>query len=103
MDNIPTQHFLFVAAALLAIGMALVVVKKNAIMVLMGIELMLNAANINLVAFARHDADQLQGQLLAMFVLVVAAAEASIALAMVIKVFHHFKTLDLEELSELKG
>ncbi len=103
MDNIPTAHFLILAAALLAIGMALVLVKKNAIMVLMGIELMLNAANINLVAFSRQDAHQLQGQLMAMFVLVVAAAEASIALAMVIKVFYHFKTLDLDELSELKG
>jgi len=103
MHNIPTQHFLILAAALLAIGLAMVLIKKNAIMVLMGIELMLNAANINLVAFSRNDADQLQGQLLALFVLVIAAAEASIALAMVIKIFHHFKTIDLDELKELKG
>lgn len=102
MNIIPVSYFLYLGAAVFAIGMAIVLIKKNAIMVLMGIELMLNAANINLVAFSRGDTILLQGQVLAIFVLVVAAAEASIALALVIKVFHHFNTIELDELSKIK-
>lgn len=102
MNVIPVSYFLYLGAAIFAIGMAIVIVKKNAIMVLMGVELMLNAANINLVAFSRGDTVLLQGQVMAIFVLVVAAAEASVALALVIKVFHHFNTLELDELNKLK-
>ena len=102
MNYIPTSYFLYLGAVVFAIGIALVVVKKNAIMVLMGIELMLNAANINLVAFSRTDQNLLQGQMLSMFVLVVAAAEASIALALIINAYKYFNTLQLDELNNLK-
>lgn len=102
MGHIPTSYFLYLAAFVFAIGLAIVIVRRHAIMVLMGIELMLNAANINLVAFSRTDHQLLQGQMLAIFVLVVAAAEASIALALIINVYKHFNTLQLDELNHLK-
>uniref|UniRef100_UPI0040487E4C NADH-quinone oxidoreductase subunit NuoK n=1 Tax=Roseivirga sp. TaxID=1964215 RepID=UPI0040487E4C len=94
---------LLLGAALFCIGLAVVVTRKNAIAVLIGIELMLNAANLNLVAFSRFDGDQLQGQIFALFVITVAAAEAAVALAIVVKVYQHFNTADLDQINELKG
>ncbi len=69
----------------------------------MGIELMLNGANLNLVAFSRFDPDRLQGQMFALFVIVVAAAEAAVALAILLKVFGYFRTVELDEVTRLKG
>jgi NADH:ubiquinone oxidoreductase subunit K len=100
---IPTAHFLILAAILFCIGLVAVITKKNAIVVLMGIELMLNAANINLVAFSRYDAELLQGQLFSLFVIVVAAAEAAVALALVLRVYSYYKTVDLDKVNDLKG
>lgn len=100
---IPVEHFLVLAAVLFCIGLIAVITKRNAIVVLMGVELMLNAANINLVAFSRYDANLLQGQLFALFVIVVAAAEAAVALAIVLKVYSYYKTSDLDQVNELKG
>lgn len=100
---IPVEHFLVLAAVLFCIGVIIVITKRNAIIVLMGVELMLNAANINLVAFNRYDASLLQGQLFALFVIVVAAAEAAVALAIVLKVYSYYKTSDLDKVNELKG
>ena len=94
---------LLLGASLFCIGLAVVVTRKNAIAVLIGIELMLNAANLNLVAFGRFDGDQLQGQIFALFVITVAAAEAAVALAIVVKVYQHFNTADLDQINELKG
>lgn len=99
---IPIEHFLAVSAVLFCVGAATVVVRRNAILVLMGIELMLNAANLNLVAFSYFD-PRLQGQAFALFVIVVAAAEAAVALAIVIKVYRHYQTANLDELDKLKG
>lgn len=100
---IPTEHFLLLAAVLFCIGLVAVITKRNAIVVLMGVELMLNAANINLIAFSRFDALRLQGQLFALFVIVVAAAEAAVALAIVLKVYSYYKTSELDKVNELKG
>jgi NADH:ubiquinone oxidoreductase subunit K len=100
---IPVAHFMVLAALLFCIGLVAVITKRNAIVVLMGVELMLNAANINLVAFSRYDAGLLQGQLFALFVIVVAAAEAAVALAIVLKVYSYYKTADLDKVNELKG
>lgn len=69
----------------------------------MGIELMLNAANLNLVAFSRYDPSRLQGQVFALFVIVVAAAEAAVALAILLKVFAYFRTVELDEVNRLRG
>ncbi|MFN8354298.1 MAG: NADH-quinone oxidoreductase subunit NuoK [Spirosomataceae bacterium] len=99
---IPLSNYLLVSALLFSIGLATVITKRNVIVVLMGIELMLNAANLNLVAFSRNDTG-LHGQLFALFVIVVAVAEAVVALAIVLKVYQHFKTIHLDEISEMKN
>lgn len=103
MTMIPVTHFLIVAAALFCIGLAVALTKKNAIGVLLGLELMLNAVNINLVAFSRHDPDQLRGQLFALFVIVVAVCEITVALAIILRVFDHYKTVDPDRINRLRG
>lgn len=100
---IPLEHYLILSALVFSIGLAVMLTKKNTIMVLMGLELMLNAANINLVAFSRYDGASLQGQALTLFVMVVAAAEAAVALALLLRVYRYFKTADLDKINELKG
>lgn len=99
----PINNFLLLGALLFSIGLAVVVTKRNAILVLMGIELMLNAVNLNLVAFSQNDPDRLQGQLFALFVIVIAAAEVTVALAIILKVYAYYKTIDLTKVDELKN
>ena len=98
MDNIPLIFFLWVGAFLFATGFAMMVLKRNTIFVLMGIELMLNAANLNLVAFSRSD-DQNQGMMMGLFVLVVGVCEMAIALAVIIQVYRQFKGIDIDQFS----
>ncbi len=95
------QYFLLIGSLLFSIGLAIVILKKNAILILMGIELMLNASNLNLVAFSRFDA-KMDGQMMAMFVMVVAAAEVAVGLAIIIKLYEYFKNIDLDEINQLK-
>lgn len=102
MQEIPLSYFLILSAILFSIGFALIIIKKHTIVVLMGIELMLNAVNINLVAFSRHDSS-LNGQSFTLFILVVAAAEAVVALSIVLMAFKFFKSVNLDEFSEMKG
>jgi NADH:ubiquinone oxidoreductase subunit K len=102
MNAISIQHYLIVGAALFCIGLMVTITKRHFIGILLGIELMLNAVNINLVAFSRHDPERLSGQLFALFVIVVAAAEVTIALAIILRVYGRFKSIDPEEVSELK-
>lgn len=99
---IPLEHYLVLSALLFSIGLAIVIVKKNAIVVLIGIELILNAANINLIAFSQYDATRLQGHIFALFVIVIAAAEAAVAMAIVLKVYNFFKTSNLNEVNEMQ-
>ena len=87
MLEISLTHFLVVSSILFCLGIYGVVTRKNAVMVLMGIELILNASNINFIAFARYGNFGLQGQIVALFVIVLAAAEAAIALAIVLNVY----------------
>ncbi len=101
MDNSFLGYYLLTSAMLFSIGLAIVVVKRNIIVVLMGIELMLNAVNLNLVAFSKND-PTLQGQIFSLFVIVVAACEAVVALAIVLKVYEHFQTVHLDEINQLK-
>lgn len=100
---IPLEHYVLLSAFLLCVGLAIIVTKRNAIVILMGIELILNAANINLVAFSRHDASLLQGQVFTLFVIVVAAAEAAVAMAIVLKVYNFYQTANVDEIREMKG
>ncbi len=95
-------HFLIVSAILFSLGIYGVVTRRNAIMVLMGIELILNSANINFIAFSRYGGMQLDGQAIAVFVIVLAAAEAAIALAIVLNIYHRFHTVNVDEVNKLK-
>ena len=97
------QNYLIISALLFSIGLAVVVTKRNAILILMGIELMINAVNLNLVAFSQYDPHRLQGQMLALFVMVIAAAEVTVALAIIMKIYDYFKNLDLDEINQLKN
>lgn len=100
--EIPLSFFLLLAAILFSIGLAIVIVKRHTIMVLMGIELMLNAANINLVAFSRND-PSLAGQSMTLFILVVAAAEAVVVLAIILLAYQHFNSVNMDDFSEMGG
>ncbi|MEQ9438919.1 MAG: NADH-quinone oxidoreductase subunit NuoK [Cyclobacteriaceae bacterium] len=100
---IPLEHYILLSAFLLCVGLAIVITKRNAIVILIGIELILNAANINLIAFSRYDANLLQGQVFALFVIVVAAAEAAVAMAIVMKLYNFYKTANVDEVHEMRG
>ncbi len=97
------QNYLIISALLFSIGLAVVVTKRNAILILMGIELMINAVNLNLVAFSQYDPNRLQGQMFALFVMVIAASEVTVALAIIMKIYDYFKNLDLDEINQLKN
>jgi NADH-quinone oxidoreductase subunit K len=100
---IPLYWWLIVAAALFCIGLYGVLARKNAIAVLMGIELMLNAVNINLVAFWRYITPQaLTGQVFAIFVITVAAAEAAVGLAIIIAAYRRRDTVVVDELDIMR-
>lgn len=100
---LPYHYLLYLGAFLFCVGLAIVIVKRNAIMVLIGIELMLNASNINLVAFNQQHGPGQHGHLFALFVIVVAVCEAAVGLAIVMRVYYHFQTSIPDEISELKG
>ena len=95
--------YLIISAALFSLGILCVVTRKNAVNVLMGVELILNSANLNLVAFARFSAANLSGQLFAIFVIVIAAAEAAVALAIVLSMYRLAKSVNLDQANTLKG
>ncbi|WP_142714592.1 NADH-quinone oxidoreductase subunit NuoK [Aliifodinibius sediminis] len=96
-------HFLIVSALLLSLGLMAVLSRRNVIMVLMGVELILNSANINLIAFSRYTSLSLEGQMIALFVIIIAAAEAAVALAIVLNMYSRFNTVHLDEIDSLKG
>lgn len=102
MTSITIYHYLIVGAILFSAGLGIAVTKRHFIGMLLGIELMLNAVNVNLVAFSRYDGERLSGQLFALFVMVVAAAEVTVALAIILRVYGHFKTVDPDDLDELQ-
>ncbi len=100
---VPLHWYLIVAAILFCVGVYGVLARRNAVAILMGIELMLNAVNINLVAFWRYlEPDKLTGQAFAVFVFAVAAAEAAVGLALFISIFRNRKTVDVENIDLLK-
>ena len=97
-------HFLVLGALMFTCGIACMAVKRNAIGVLMGVELVLNGANINFVAFARYNpVFQIEGHVFALFVIVMAAAEAAVALAIVLNFYNNHATVDIDTADELKG
>ncbi len=101
MIQVGLHHFLILSAVLFSLGLLAVLTKKNAVTVLMGIELILNAANINFVAFARYTDNGIHGQVFAVFVIVTAAAGAAVALAIVLNIYKQLKTVNLDEADSL--
>ena len=102
MDSL--QSYLIIAAILFSIGIYGVITRKNAIAILMGIELILNSANINFIAFNRFGGmDTLDGHVFSIFVIVLAAAEAAVALAIVINLFKNIDSVDVDNADLLKG
>jgi len=102
LPHVQLAHFLIVSGILFSLGIYGIVTRKNAILVLMGIELVLNAANINFVAFSRYGGINLDGQVVAVFVIILAAAEAAIALAIVLNIYQRFQTVNVDEINHLK-
>ena len=102
MIEVGLNHFLVVSTLLFSMGIYAIVTRKNAIMVLMGVELILNSANINFIAFTRFGNFGLQGHLIALFVIVLAAAEAAIALAIVLNIYKTLSTVNIDEIDNLK-
>jgi NADH-quinone oxidoreductase subunit K len=98
---VPLEYYLFLSAIIFAIGVIGVLIRRNLIVVLMSIELMLNAVNLTFVAFS-HSLGSMDGQVIVFFVMAVAAAEAVVGLAIIISVFRHRQSLDPQEMQLLK-
>lgn len=109
MTTVGLHHYLILGALLFVCGILAILTKRNAIGILMGVELVLNAANVNLVAFNRFawggapGRVALDGQVFAIFVIVLAAAEAAVALAIFLNFYNNFATIDVERAQNLKG
>lgn len=101
----PLSAYLIVSAFLFAIGLAGALVRRNAIMVLIGIELMLNAANLNFIAFWRFSPhpEALTGLMFVIFSIAVAAAEAAVGLALIIAIHRHYRTTDVTQIDSMRG
>lgn len=102
MPPVTTAHYVILSAVIFAIGLFGVVTRRNALIVLMGLELMLNAANLAFVAFSRHHGN-LEGQVFTFFVIAVAAAEAAVALSILVALFRLKGSITLDDATELKG
>lgn len=98
----PLEHILLLSALLFSVGLMVVITKRNAIMVLLGIELMLNASNLNLVAFNQLHPGRFDGQFFTLFVIIVAVCEAAVGLALVLRAYQYYHTSVPDEISELK-
>ena len=101
----PLSGYLLVSAMLFCIGLAGALTRRNAIMVLIGIELMLNAANLNFIAFWRFSdtAETQTGLMFALFSIAIAAAEAAVGLALIIMIYRHFRTANVDKVEDMKG
>lgn len=101
--DVGLKHFLFLAGLMFSLGTYTVLTRRNAVGILIGVELILNAANINLVAFSHYVTGGLAGHVFALFVIVIAAAEAAIALAIVLSIFQNFKTIDTAQIDVMRN
>ena len=101
----PLHAYLLLSALLFAIGLAGAVTRRNAIIILIGIELMLNAANLNFIAFWRYgpNPEAFTGIMFVLFSIGVAAAEAAVGLALIISIYRHYRTADVEQMNSMKG
>lgn len=99
---ITLTHFLVVSACIFCIGLYAVLAKRNAIMILVGVELMINAAILNFVAFGKYDKINYGGQIFALFAIVLAAASVAVGLAIILQVYRHYKTINPENITDLR-
>ena len=101
----PLHGYLLLAAMIFSIGLAGALTRRNAILVLVGIELMLNAANLNFIAFWRYGTkpETLTGVMFVIFSIGIAAAEAAVGLALIISIYRHYKTVNVDEVNSMKG
>jgi NADH:ubiquinone oxidoreductase subunit K len=101
----PLSQYLLLAALLFAVGLAGALTRRNAIIVLVGIELMLNAANLNFIAFWRYgpNPEALTGVIFVLFSIGVAAAEAAVGLALIISIYRHYQTANVDQIDSMKG
>lgn len=103
MQEIPLHYFLIVSTLMFFIGIAGFIVRRNLITILMSIELILNSVNINFVAINKYlYPDQLQGHFFALFIVAIAAAEASVAIALIINIYRKFNSIEVTEVNEMK-
>lgn len=102
MEGVSLEHFLIVGLIVFVLGLYTVLTRRNAIGILMGVELILNSANINYVAFARYGGASVDGQIFAIFVIMLAAAEAAIGLAIVLGIYQNFQSIDVEAIDTLR-
>jgi NADH:ubiquinone oxidoreductase subunit K len=103
MLTIGLTHYLVLAAFMFSCGICVMTIKRNAVGMLIGVELILNAASINLVAFSRYQVGTIDGQIAAVFVIVLAAAEAAIAIAIMVNFYNNMATIDVDRGSVLSG
>ncbi len=103
MLDIGIQHYLVLSALIFSLGILCMVTKRNAIGILIGVELVLNAANINLVAFSRYQTGGLDGHIFAVFVILLAAAETAIAIAIFMNFYNTLRTIDVDRGDQLRG
>lgn len=100
--EIALNHYLVLAAILFGLGLFALISRRNAVLILMGIELILNAANINLIAFSYYNGLGVDGHVLSIFVMILAVAEAAVALGIVLNLYNNFSTVDVDEANTLK-
>jgi NADH-quinone oxidoreductase subunit K len=102
MANIPVEQGILLAGLLFTLGMIGVIIRRNFFFILLSIEIMLNAAGLVFVIASSY-LKQVDGQIMFLFILTVAAAEVSVGLALVIRLYHHYKTLDVDKISQMHG
>ncbi|WP_017257501.1 NADH-quinone oxidoreductase subunit NuoK [Pedobacter arcticus] len=100
---IPLQHFLLIGAVLFSLGLFAVITRKNAIQILMGIELMINASILNMVAFGKYDKIDNTGQIFGLFIIILAAASVAVALVIIMNLYKRTQTIDPNQTKSLRG
>jgi NADH-quinone oxidoreductase subunit K len=102
MGEVGLQHYLILSAIIFGFGLYALISRRNAILVLMGIELILNAANINLIAFSKYSGLGVDGHVISVFVIILAVAEAAIALGIILALYTNYLTVNLDEANTMK-
>lgn len=100
--NLGITHFLVLSAILFGLGLFAIITRRNAVLVLMGVELVLNSANINFVAFSKYNNLNIDGHIAAIFVIMLAAIEVAVALAIVLNIYQNYKHINIDEFDKLK-